>query len=89
MADEEIRSTLTRLHETLGHTDAVDADLRTLLEQVDDDIHQLLDAEDRDASDAHGLKARIEEVGAQFAARHPHTERFFQELVAALGRMGI
>ena len=35
------------------------------------------------------LMQRVEELGADFAARHPQLERFFQELVAVLGRLGI
>jgi hypothetical protein len=36
-----------------------------------------------------GITERLEEMAADFAAQHPHTERFFREIIEALGRMGI
>ena len=89
MPEQQIRQTLTDLHEALGRTEKVDAELRSLLEQVDADINALLAAETRDPAEVSSLRQRVEDLGADFAARHPHGERLVQELIAALGRMGI
>ena len=89
MPEKHIRKTLEELRDELGNIDEVDPSLRDLLAQVDTDIHQLLDADEREQSQTDALMERIEALGADFAARHPQTERFFQELVATLGRLGI
>ena len=89
MPEKQIKSSLGELHQALEQADQVDPELRELLLQVDGDIHKLLDSPTRDAAHAATLQDRIEALSADFAAKHPHTERFFQELIAALGRLGI
>ena len=89
MPDQKILSTLADLHKELEQTDSIDSELKSRLEQVDADIHGLLDSDKREAAHARSLMERLEEIGAEFAARHPHTESFFQELIGALGRLGI
>ena len=88
MPEKQIKSSLSELHQALEQADQVDPELRELLLQVDDDIHKLLEAPAA-PDEAATLLGRVEELGADFAAKHPHTERFFQELIAALGRLGI
>ena len=87
MPEKQIKSSLGELHQALEQADEVDPELRELLLQVDDDIHKLLSSPD--PGGAATLQGRIEALSADFAAKHPHTERFFQELIAALGRLGI
>jgi hypothetical protein len=89
MPEHEIKTTLSELHRSLEQAEAVDPELRELLVQVDTDIHKLLAAPAHDAHHAKTLLERIEELSARFAAKHPQTESFFQELIAALGRLGI
>ncbi len=86
----DIKTTLNELHQELEKTPELDDDLRSLLKEVDDDIHALLATRERDpAAGAEGLRERLELLAADFAAQHPNTERFFRELINALGRMGI
>lgn len=89
MPREQIESTLAELHEELGKLDQVDDELLTLLKTVDGDIQELLESEAPTADDTSQLMLRVEALGADFAARHPQMERFFQELIAVLGRLGI
>lgn len=86
MSDEEIRQTLTRLHEELESADRVEPGLKALLKEVDADIHKILGS---DAEPAEGLRERVEELVAQFAAAHPQADRFLHELVDSLGKLGI
>ena len=86
MSDEEIRQTLTRLHQELENADHVEPELQALLKQVDADIHKVLGAS---GEPAEGLAERVEELVAQFAAAHPQAERFLRELVDSLGKLGI
>jgi predicted component of type VI protein secretion system len=86
MSDEKIRRTLTRLHEELENADDVEPALKSLLQEVDADIHKLLGTE---AEPAEGFMDRVDELVAQFAASHPQAERFVRELVDSLGKLGI
>ncbi len=89
MPDQKIRNTLSELHEALEEVDSVDPALLDLLEQVDGDIHALLESQTPADGETGDLMTRVEELGATFAAKHPTTERFFQELISTLGRLGI
>ncbi|HEY5644719.1 MAG TPA: DUF4404 family protein [Pseudomonadales bacterium] len=89
MPKQQIRATLSELHAELEKLDRVDPELEHLLRQVDDDIHALLASEHPVEEETGLLMQRVEALGADFAARHPQLERFFQEIVAVLGRLGI
>ena len=89
MPREQIQTRLAELHEALEKLDSVEPELLDLLKTVDGDIHALLESGRADEEQAGELMQRVEELGADFAARHPQLERFFQELVAVLGRLGI
>jgi hypothetical protein len=89
MPENRIKETLSELHRALEQVDEVDPDMLGLLEQVDGDIHALLESDTRPEAETSALMERLEELGATFAARYPHTERFFQELIGTLGRLGI
>lgn len=86
MSDDRIRQTLTRLHDELEGAEAVDPELRSLLREVDGDIHNLLA---RSEQAPEGLMERVEDLAADFAASHPRVEQFLRELVDALGKLGI
>jgi hypothetical protein len=89
MKNQDIKQTLIELHRELENTAEVDDDLRALLMEVDSDIHDLLADEERGAGVIDGLRERLEALAADFAGQHPNTERFFREVIHALGRMGI
>lgn len=89
MSKDQIETKLSELHAALEQMDSVDEDLLKLLQTVDDDIHDLLEADEPEPEDTNVVMERVEAIGADFAARHPHMERFFQELIAVLGRLGI
>lgn len=86
MSDQEIRRTLTRLHQELEDADHVEPGLKSLLKEVDADIHKLLGTS---GEAPEGLRERVEDLVAQFAAVHPQAERFLRELVDSLGKLGI
>lgn len=89
MPGRDIKETLARLHAELESATDVDEDLRSLLRDVDADIHALLNEDTHESHEVHGITTRLEEMAADFAAQHPNTERFFREIIDALGRMGI
>ncbi len=86
---DKVKKALSELHDALEEVDSVDPAMLDLLKKVDGDIHSLLEAQAPREEETSALMLRIEELGADFAARHPQTERFFQELVGTLGRLGI
>ncbi len=89
MSSSEIKKTLTKLHEELENASGVDEDLKQLLLSLDQDIHQLLEQDHRQADEVSGILDRLEGMAADFAAQHPTTERFFREIIDTLGRLGI
>jgi predicted component of type VI protein secretion system len=89
MPEQKIKATLAELHEELAGMDNLDPALRELLEQVDGEIHDLLNDESPAPQQTSAIRKRVEALGARFAAEHPASERFFQELVATLGRIGV
>ncbi|MFU8815210.1 MAG: DUF4404 family protein [Pseudomonadales bacterium] len=105
MDNRDIKQTLVELHSELERTPELDDDLRSLLMEVDGDIHTLLAkggaaakgetatsgraAAEGQPNEIDLLRDRVEALAADFAARHPNTESFFREVIAALGRMGI
>lgn len=89
MGSRDIKQSLAELHEELEKTEELDDDLRSLLMDLDSDIHELLSAGEQADQQYDSLRERLEALEADFAARHPNTERFFRELINALGRMGI
>ena len=86
MSDEDIRRTLTQLHQELENADHVEPGLKSLLVDVDRDIHKLLGTSGHPPE---GLRERVEDLVAQFAASHPQADRFLRELVDSLGKIGI
>lgn len=86
MSENEIRQTLIRLHQELENADHVEPGLKSLLREVDADIHKLLEPDD---DTPEGLQERLEELVARFAAEHPQADRFLRELVDSLGKLGI
>lgn len=89
MPETKVKEALSQLHEALEDVDSVDPAMLDLLQKVDGDIHSLLEAQTPTEEETSALMLRIEALGADFAARHPQTERFFQELISTLGRLGI
>lgn len=89
MSEQKIKATLAELHEELASVDNLDPSLRELLKQVDGDIRELLNDEAPARQQTGAIMQRLEALGARFAAEHPASERFFQELVATLGRIGV
>lgn len=84
----------SKLHESLEsirrELDAAgtmeDAD-RALLEQVAADIERVLDENDETTPDT--VTGKIEKAAVDFEAEHPRLARVMNEIVDALGRMGI
>ena len=84
MSNERIKKLLAQLREELAST-AVDDDLQTLMGELDDEIHGVIEND----ADVNVLVDRAKELEAEFATKHPAAERFMREVIDALVHMGI
>lgn len=87
MSTKQIKKLLAQLQEEI-HKDGLDDETRSLVRQLDTDIHGLL-ASDADQEEASSVVSRAKELEANFATDHPTAERFMREVIDALVRMGI
>jgi phosphate uptake regulator len=87
MTDQNLKTLLNRLHEVLDKTDKVDDDTLKLVQELDEDINRLLDADSDDDFD--NVMDRARSVETRFAVDHPVAERFLREIIDALAKVGI
>jgi hypothetical protein len=87
MSNKNIRQLLAKLHDEIQKTE-VDADTRSLMRELDSDVHDLLNS-NTDTTDTDFLVERAKLLEAEFAISHPTAERFMREVIDALARMGI
>jgi len=84
MSKDRIKELLGQLQDEIRNTD-MDDELRTLVSDLDSDIHTVIDNDEA----VNALIDRAKEVEAGFATRYPAAERFMREVIDALVRMGI
>jgi len=87
MSTEQIKELLAQLQEEIRNTE-LDDETRSLVRQLDTDIHGLL-ATDADQAEASSVVTRAKALEANFATDHPTAERFMREVIDVLVRMGI
>ena len=87
MTNSEIRNLLTKLRTEIQNSQ-LDAETRSLMQDLDSDIHHLLGPEKTDVESASVLK-RARDIEANFESDHPTAVRILREVVDALSRMGI
>lgn len=86
MSQEKIQQLLADLHEEIRVGGANDAETRSMLEALDTDIHALLADE---SNKSENLLERAKQLETRFAANHPVAERFTQEVIEILVKMGL
>jgi hypothetical protein len=91
--DTNLKASLKSLQASLAATGPVDEELQELLQELDGDIHQLLEqrrvAEAEPDTTTYGLAERTQEISARFAVKHPQLEPALRELGRILSGMGI
>jgi len=87
MSNIEIRNLLVKLRDQIQQAE-IDAETRTLMQELDSDIHGLLDSE-RDAAEKASVMKKAREFEANFETEHPVAVRILSEVMEALARMGI
>lgn len=87
MNTEQIKELLAQLQGELRDTE-LDDETRSLVRQLDTDIHDLL-ATESDQGDTVSIVKRAKALEANFATEHPAAERFMREVIDVLVRMGV
>lgn len=87
MSNSEIRNLLAKLRDEV-RTAELDAETRTLVRELDADIHDLLESDKTEAETASVLN-RAKALEANFETEHPITVRILSEVIESLARMGI
>lgn len=90
MEKEHLKNLLNQLHEGLLNTEHVDEEVKSLLQGLNQDIHQVLEKEDaQDDPIYSALSERSQALSARFAAQHPKLEPVLRELGGMLEKMGV
>ena len=87
MSKSEIRNLLAKLRDEM-RTAELDDETRSLVRELDSDIHDLLGS-DRSEAEVASVLNRAKALEANFATEHPITMRILSEVIESLARMGI
>lgn len=97
MTTDSMKTLLEKLRVMLKNSGPIDAELKELLQKLDDDILQLLSQQPagpivgNTSGNAIGseLMTRAQKISAHLAVRHPHLEPVLREVADTLTNMGI
>lgn len=96
MTIDNIKASLQKLHTMLESSDAVDSELKELLQTLDTHIQNLLKKYAADAAATvpeadlrSELVERAQGISARLAIGHPHLEPVLREIADTLRNMGI
>lgn len=95
MKVEQMKHLLVQLHQGLQSGEAVDEELKGMLQTLNVDITQALAKQELQAQESandpiySALSERSQSLSAQFAAKHPHLEMALREVSEILGKMGV
>ena len=87
MSNFNIQNLLAKLRDEIQKAE-LDDETRSLMRELDSDIHDILESDKAEVESASVLK-RAKEFEANFETEHPTTVRILGELIEALARMGI
>jgi len=87
MSNEKVRELLAKLHEEVQKTE-LDANTRSSLQELDSDIHQLLDSDTVEPGSATVVE-QAKLLEARFAIDHPTAERVMREVIDMLAKIGV
>jgi len=87
MSTEQVKALLAKLQKEIHDTE-LDDETRSLVRQLDTDIHSMLE-EDAGQTETGSVLTRARALEADFATDYPTAERFMREVIDVLVRMGI
>lgn len=90
MQKENLKSLLKQLHAGLLNAEQVDDEVKGLLHELNEDIHQVLSNDNTPDDPIYSaLSERSQALSARFAAQHPKLEPVLRELGGMLEKMGV
>ena len=90
MNQENVKQLLLQLHTELANADEVDGELKSLLQNLNKDIHHVLNSDQAHDDPVYAaLSDRSVALSAQFAAEHPKLEPALRELASMLAKIGV
>ena len=87
MSNKKLRELLGTLHDEIQDTE-VDADTRSLMRELDSDIHELLDSTTTEVN-PNSVLERARLLEAEFSTSHPVAGRFMREVIDTLVKIGV
>jgi hypothetical protein len=85
MSNEKLKELLAAIQEEIEGADT-DAETRSMLKSLDEDIHEILD--EGESGDGPVME-RAKLLEARFATTHPVAERFMREVIDTLVKLGL
>jgi hypothetical protein len=90
MDDQKLHQLLEQLQAEIKQADNIDADGRDLLQEIDKDVHELLNRSGSELSPIHpGVLERFESTIDLLEATHPRITNYLVELMEILSNAGI
>ncbi|MFZ6801894.1 DUF4404 family protein [Undibacterium sp. Di24W] len=90
MKRDMLKGLLKQLQDGLHTTDQVDAEMKTLLQNLHQDIETVLNKDEQPDDPLYAaLGDRSRAIYAQFATKHPKLEPALRELGSMLEKMGV
>jgi len=89
MSNEQLKDLLSKILAEIHNTE-IDAETRSLLQELDTDIHKLLDSQVTGTdADTDTILGRVQLLETEFASKYPVAERYLKEIVETLARLGV
>lgn len=89
MSEEQIKSHLKQLHQELANIGTADEETRTMLQELDADIHELLSPSDTPSEQVESIRDRLDEMAIEFSTSHPKAGIVLRELMDLLAKIGV
>lgn len=90
MEKEALKGLVKKLQQEIQSSDAMEADVKTLLQSLNEDIDTVLDRDDSPDDPVYAaLNERSQSLYANFAVKHPTLEPVLREIGNMLGKMGV
>ncbi len=88
MSEESLRELLARVHERLAQAGSVDPESRKILAALVRDVDRAL-GDGKGTGPVRGHVPRLESLAVRFQTDHPGLAELLQQIVDALGKVGI
>ena len=89
MSNDQLKQSLIKIRESLNATDSVDEETLALAKALENDISNIVGAEDASIEEIETSMDLATALEARFESDHPVAANFVREIINALHKMGI